>query len=113
LWEDARKILKTVSDVNRELYWTLCFDELARFEDERLLVCDGFTSSVIEKCISPVDIVTGQATKTGNISFECPTFVKYTAVEDYAMSIMGNRQNLNGALLFVKVRKSDLEVNSN
>jgi U3 small nucleolar RNA-associated protein 20 len=64
---------------------------------------------VIEKCISPVDIVTGQATKTGNISFECPTFTKYIAVEDYAMSIMGKHHSVNGALLFVKVSDLGLE----
>ncbi|ORZ21061.1 down-regulated in metastasis-domain-containing protein [Absidia repens] len=38
LWEDARKILKTFADTSRELYWTLCFAELAKFEDERLFV---------------------------------------------------------------------------
>ncbi|ORZ06726.1 hypothetical protein BCR42DRAFT_496277 [Absidia repens] len=103
LWEDARKILKTFADTSRELYWTLCFAELAKFEDERLLVCDGFTAPVIEKCVSPVEISNGQATKTGTISFECPTFTKYTAVQNYAMSIMGEQYTTNGSLLFVKI----------
>ncbi|KAI8098559.1 uncharacterized protein BX664DRAFT_254120 [Halteromyces radiatus] len=102
LWEDACKALKTFATTNRELYWTLCFNEIAKFEDERLLVCDTFASAVVEKAMSPITIQTGQATKTGNISFECPSFTKYTAIQDHAMTILGDQFSVNGALLFVK-----------
>ncbi|ORX62666.1 hypothetical protein DM01DRAFT_1314200 [Hesseltinella vesiculosa] len=102
LWDEARKTLKTFADVNKDLYWRMCFDEIEKFQDDRQLVCDGFTRPVMEACYNPVHIPKGKATKTGNISFECPNLNKYIAVEDHALAIMGAKINTQGVLLFVK-----------
>ncbi|KAI8070329.1 armadillo-type protein [Gongronella butleri] len=109
LWEEARKALKAFAETNRDLYWRTCFDEIAKFEDDRQLVFDGLTRSALEACHAPLHIPKGKATKTGNISFECPTLTKYFMVEDNALSIMGPMANKQGVLLFVKACEQDLD----
>lgn len=103
LWEEASKTLRLYSEVNPDVYWKLCFDELAKFEDERKLVCDGFSSDALEKCYSPINITVGQSTKTGNLSFECPTYIKYNTIENHAFEIMNEQSVVHGNLLFIKV----------
>ncbi|CAO3617504.1 unnamed protein product [Cunninghamella echinulata] len=107
LWEEASKILRLYSEVNPEIYWKLCFDELAKFEDERKLVCDGFSSEALEKCYTPINIPVGQSTKTGNLSFECPTYTKYTTIQNYAFEIMNEQNTINGNLLFIKATEQE------
>ncbi|KAG0190710.1 U3 snoRNP protein [Apophysomyces sp. BC1034] len=103
IWDEAKKILTTCANADRELYWNMCFSELAKFDDEKQLVRDGFPADVVIKSTTPPAIVTGQATKTGDISFECPTYSKYTQTEDIAWTTMGEERATSYAMLFVKL----------
>ncbi|KAF7724248.1 U3 snoRNP protein [Apophysomyces ossiformis] len=103
MWEEAKKILATSAKFDRELYWNLCFSELAKFDEEKLLVRDGFPADVVIKSTSPLTIDSGHATKTRDISFECPTYNKYTQIEDKAWSIVGEEKAASYAMLFVKL----------
>ncbi|KAL0082208.1 armadillo-type protein [Phycomyces blakesleeanus] len=103
MWEEARKILKSCAEINRELYWTLSFAELAKFDDERKLVRDGFSLPVLDALSTPDEAVSGEATKTGTISFECPTHNTYIHAENKAWEIVGKKSSVSYAMLFVKL----------
>lgn len=104
LWDEAKKILITFSQVNPEMYWNLLFAEITKFEDEKNLVCDGFTRPVLVKLNTPDEAVNGNATKTGKISFECPTLNNFLHVENRSWSIMKGERAQSLALLFAEVR---------
>lgn len=104
LWDEAKKILITFSQVNPEMYWNLLFSEITKYEDEKNLVCDGFTRPVLVKLNTPDEAENGNATKTGKISFECPTLNNFLHVENRSWSIMKGERAQSLALLFAEVR---------
>lgn len=107
LWEEAKKILITFSKVNPEMYWNLLFGEITRYEDEKNLVCDGFTKSVLVKVHTPDQAENGNATKTGKINFECPTLNNFLHVENRAWSIMKQERAQSLALLFAELSNQE------
>lgn len=106
LWDEARKILITFSQVNAELYWSLMYGEIVKYDDEKSLIWDGFTRSVLTKLNTPDEAKNGDATKTGKISFECPTLNNFLHVEDRSWTIMKEERAQSLALLFAEVRMS-------
>lgn len=108
LWEEAKKILITFSQVNPEMYWSLVFGEIIKFDDEKSLLWDGFNKSVLTKLDTVDEPESGNATKTGKISFECPTFNKFMHAEDKAWSIMKGERAQSLALLFAEVRLKNI-----
>ncbi|KAI7894165.1 armadillo-type protein [Mucor mucedo] len=107
LWEEAKKILITFSQVNPEMYWSLIFGEISKFDDEKSLLWDGFNKSVLTKLDTTDEPESGNATKTGKISFECPTFNKFMHTEDRAWSIMKGERAQSLALLFAELSKQE------
>ncbi|KAI8059768.1 armadillo-type protein [Thamnidium elegans] len=107
LWDEAKKILITFSQVNPEMYWNLLFAEITKYEDEKNLVCDGFTRPVLVKLNTPDEAVNGNATKTGKISFECPTLNNFLHVENRSWSIMKGERAQSLALLFAELSKQE------
>lgn len=105
LWEEAKKILITFSQVNPEMYWNLIFGEISKYDDEKSLLWDGFNKSVLTKLNTADEPDNGNATKTGKISFECPTLNKFMHAENRAWSIMKSERAQSLALLFAEVRK--------
>ncbi|KAI8366801.1 armadillo-type protein [Radiomyces spectabilis] len=103
VWDEARAALKTFSEVHRDLYWTLMYEQLTKFDDETQLLCDGFTGSVMATYTAPPEQTSGLATKTGNISFECPTYNSYVHTENKALSMMDEKRTISFAMLFVKL----------
>lgn len=103
LWDEAKKILITFSQVNSEAYWELIYGELLRYNDEKSLVWDGFTRPVLTKLNTPDEAENGKATKTGQISFECPTLNNFLHVENRSWTIMKEESAQSLALLFAEV----------
>ncbi|KAI9249280.1 armadillo-type protein [Sporodiniella umbellata] len=103
LWEDAKKILTTLAQINSTMYWDLLYAELVKFDNEKELIWDGVSKNTIseltEKDSEPED--TG-STKIGKISFDCPTFTKFTHIEDKNWSVMKDKKAQSLALLFAK-----------
>ncbi|KAI7902962.1 armadillo-type protein [Cokeromyces recurvatus] len=102
LWVEARKILVTFSNNNAELYWSMMHDELMKFNHEYQLVRDGFSKDILDKLIMTNDMNEShqKATKTGNITFECPTLTHITHVQDQSWKIMQTEKAQSLALLF-------------
>ncbi|KAI9478566.1 MAG: hypothetical protein EXX96DRAFT_601338 [Benjaminiella poitrasii] len=102
LWEEARKILVTFSNNNSELYWTMMYDELMKFDNVEQLLWDGFSKDVLDKLIMPEEDIDSQqkVTKTGKISFECPTLSHVTRIQNQSWKIMKARRSQSLALLF-------------
>ncbi|KAI8646706.1 armadillo-type protein [Parasitella parasitica] len=100
LWDEAKKLLVTFSQVNAELYWDLMYGEILKYNDEKSLVWDGFARDVLTKLNSPDEPENTNATKTGKISFECPTLNTFTHMEHRAWSIIKTEKAQSLALLF-------------
>jgi U3 small nucleolar RNA-associated protein 20 len=103
LWADAKKCLVTFSQVNKDLYWNTIFGELSKYNDETSLVWDGFSRAVMDKLAQPKEPEIGNATKTGKISFECPTLSKFTFVENKAWVDMKEEKAQSLSIMFVQV----------
>jgi U3 small nucleolar RNA-associated protein 20 len=103
LWEEAKKVLITFSQVNSELYWELIHGEILKYKNEKSLVWDGFTRAVLTKLNTPDEAENGNATKTGKISFECPTLNNFLHVENRSWTIMKEESAQSLALLFAEV----------
>ena len=104
LWTEVKKILAMCADEDPEQYWQLCFGELSKFDDQKQLVRDGFVSDVLAAASAPPPTQSSKrATKTGNISFECPVLNKFSSIQDYSMALMGSEQPIGYVKLFVKV----------
>ncbi|KAI8146751.1 armadillo-type protein [Fennellomyces sp. T-0311] len=103
LWAEVKKVLATCADTDRELYWSLCFRELSKFDDQKELIRDGFTSDTLLAVHAGPQVKSRKATKTGNISFECHTLNKFQSVGDRAMALMGDEKANGYAILFVKL----------
>lgn len=104
LWEEAKKILITFSQVNSEMYWELVYGEILKYNDEKSLAWDGFTRSVLTKLHTPDEAKNGNATKTGKIVFECPTLNNFLHIENRSWSIMKEESAQSLSLLFAEVK---------
>ena len=103
LWEESINLLAECAELDSEEYWNVCFKELSKFDDQAQLVYDGFSKSAFEKSAEEPETKTGQATKIGNISFECPNLNKHRTVADQALTAIRDESSAEFALLFVKV----------
>ncbi|OBZ87321.1 U3 small nucleolar RNA-associated protein 20 [Choanephora cucurbitarum] len=102
LWDEAKQLLIAFSNVNSEGYWQLLHGELLKFADPKSLVWDGFSKGAVNKLLTMDEAESSNATKTGNISFECPTLNNLLHVENRSWSIMDKERAQNLALLFVE-----------
>lgn len=103
LWEDAKKILVTFSQVNSALYWDLVYNELEKFGDEKDLLWDNMSKNTLGNLFKDDEPQESNSTKIGKISFDCPTLTKFLYVENRAWSIMKEEKAQSLALLFAKV----------
>ncbi|KAI8994575.1 armadillo-type protein [Pilobolus umbonatus] len=108
LWDESKKILITLSNVNKELYWDIMFDEINKFNDEKKLVCDGFAKSVLDRVFTPDQQEATNATKTGKISFECPTLNHFLYTENRSWAIMKTEQAQTLSILFAKLSHQEV-----
>ncbi|KAK4515117.1 proteasome regulatory particle base subunit rpn10 [Mucor velutinosus] len=107
LWEEAKRLLITFSQVNAEMYWDLVYGEIVKYDDEKSLVWDGFARDVLIKLNTPDEPNNGHATKTGKISFECPTLNTFVHVEDRSWRIMKAEKAQSLALLFAELSQQE------
>lgn len=107
LWDEAKKLLITFSQVNTEMYWDLVYGEITKYDDEKSLVWDGFARNVLVKLNTPDEPENGNATKTGKISFECPTLNTFIHVENRSWSIMKSEKAQSLALLFAELSQQE------
>lgn len=107
LWEEAKRLLITFSQVNTEMYWDLVYGEIVKYNDEKSLVWDGFARDVLVKLNTPDEPESGHATKTGKISFECPTLNTFIHIENRSWSIMKGEKAQSLALLFAELSQQE------
>ncbi|KAG1474631.1 hypothetical protein G6F56_000242 [Rhizopus delemar] len=107
LWEDAKKILVTFSQVNSALYWDLVYNELEKFGDEKDLLWDNMSKNTLGNLFKDDEPQESNSTKIGKISFDCPTLTKFLYVENRAWSIMKEEKAQSLALLFAKFCKQE------
>lgn len=107
LWDEAKRLLITFSQVNAEMYWDLVYGEIVKYNDEKSLVWDGFARDVLVKLNTPDEPDNGHATKTGKISFECPTLNTFVHMEDRAWRIMKGEKAQSLALLFAELSQQE------
>ncbi|CAO3621219.1 unnamed protein product [Mucor hiemalis] len=107
LWDEAKKVLITFSQVNSEMYWDLVYSEILKYNDEKSLVWDGFTRSVLNKLNTPDEAKNGNATKTGKIVFECPTLNNFLHVENRSWTIMKEESAQSLSLLFAELSNQE------
>lgn len=103
MWDEAINLLAECAELDSEEYWSTCFRELSKFDDQAQLVYDGFSKSAFAKYAEEPEIKTGQARKIGNISFECPNLNKHRTVADQALTAIRDEASTEFALLFIKV----------
>jgi U3 small nucleolar RNA-associated protein 20 len=103
LWEEAKKILVTFSQINSATYWDIIYSELTKYDDEQSLVWDGVSESVIAEMTAPDEPEETNSTKIGKMSFDCPTLTMFTHIENRACIIMNEKKGQSLALLFAKV----------
>ncbi|KAH8554731.1 armadillo-type protein [Umbelopsis sp. PMI_123] len=102
LWAEATAILETAAKVAPRLYWKYTFNEIQKFDNQADLIQDGFAPSATSLYFAPPAATSGQATKTGGLSFECPNLNKFIRAEDEATNAIGKDQAKSLAMLFVK-----------
>lgn len=107
LWDEAKKALITFSQVNPELYWSIIYGEVIKYDDEKSLVWDGFSREVQTKLNTPDKADNGNATKTGKISFECPTLNNFMHIENRSWTIMKEERAQSMALLFAELSNQE------
>jgi len=107
LWEEAKRLLITFSQVNTEMYWDLVYGEIVKYNDEKSLVWDGFARDVLVKLNTPDEPESGHATKTGKISFECPTLNTFIHIENRSWSIMKGEKAQSLALLLAELSQQE------
>ncbi|KAI7881842.1 hypothetical protein K492DRAFT_206553 [Lichtheimia hyalospora FSU 10163] len=103
MWEESINLLAECAELDSEEYWNVCFKELSKFDDQAQLVYDGFSKGAFEKSAEQPETKTGQATKIGNISFDCPNLNKHRTVADQALTAIRDESSAEFALLFVKL----------
>lgn len=89
------------------MYWELVYGEILKYNDEKSLVWDGFTRSVLVKLHTPDEAKNGNATKTGKIVFECPTLNNFLHVENRSWSIMKEESAQSLSLLFAELSNQE------
>ncbi|KAI8575447.1 hypothetical protein K450DRAFT_261769 [Umbelopsis ramanniana AG] len=102
LWAESMAILETAAKVAPRLYWKYTFNEMQKFDNQSELIQDGFAQSATSLYFAPPAPTSGQATKTGGLSFECPNLNKFIRAEDEATSAICKDQAKSLAMLFVK-----------
>ncbi|CEG75265.1 hypothetical protein RMATCC62417_10338 [Rhizopus microsporus] len=107
LWEEAKKILVTFSQINSATYWDIIYNELTKYDDEQSLVWDGVSESVIAVMTAPDEPEETNSTKIGKMSFDCPTLTMFTHIENRACMIMNEKKGQSLALLFAKLCKHE------
>jgi U3 small nucleolar RNA-associated protein 20 len=107
LWDEAKKALITFSQVNAELYWSIVYGEIIKYDDEKSLIWDGFSKEVHTKVNTPDEAENGNATKTGKISFECPTLNNFMHLENRSWTIMKEERAQSLALLFAELSNQE------
>ncbi|KAI8977543.1 armadillo-type protein [Mycotypha africana] len=103
LWNEARKLLVTFSQIKPEMYWEIVYGEFFKFEDEKSLVWDGLKREVLVHLDMENEIKPSNATKTGSISFECPTFDFFSQLEDKCWSTMSQDNGRTAATVFATI----------
>jgi len=102
LWAEGTSILETAAKVSPKLYWVQTFNEIQKFDNQENLIQDGFAQSPAALYFAPPTATSGQATKTGGLSFECPNLNKYIRAEDEATRAIDRDHAKSLAMLFVK-----------
>lgn len=102
LWAEAIAILEKVAKVAPKLYWQCIYSEVQKFDDEKMLVHDGFAELPTALYFAPPAATSGQATKTGGLSFECPNLNKYLRAEDEAVNAISKDYPKSLAMLFIR-----------
>ncbi|KAG0957866.1 hypothetical protein G6F61_002202 [Rhizopus arrhizus] len=107
LWEEAKRMLTTFAQINSAMYWDIIHGELIKYNDEKELALDTVSKSVSAKLTDPDEPEETNATKIGNLSFDCPTLTRFLHIEDRAWSIMSREKAQSLALLFSKFSQQE------
>lgn len=107
LWEEAKRLLITFSALQSEMYWDIVYGEILKYNEPKSLIWDGFSNEVFTKLNTSDEPESGNATKTGTISFECPTFNHFTYIENKSWTIMKEEQSQSLALLYTELSSQE------